>query len=61
MSAHVLFNLSNELRKRDKNVRLAENFIFFHNDFNKFNNTGARMLDPINYRISKLNKIAFWA
>ena len=27
MSAHVLFNLLNELGKRDKIVRLAEHFI----------------------------------
>ena len=27
MSAHILLNLLNELRKRDKNVRLAEHFI----------------------------------
>ena len=29
MSAHVLVNLLNELRKRDKNARLAEHFISF--------------------------------
>ena len=29
MSAHVLLNLLNKLRKRDKNVRLAEHFISF--------------------------------
>ena len=29
MSAQVLLNLSNELGKRDKNVRLAEHFISF--------------------------------
>ena len=29
MSAHVLFNLLNELGKRDKNARLAEHFISF--------------------------------
>ena len=29
MSAHVLFNLLNELRKREKNARLAEHFILF--------------------------------
>ena len=29
-------------------MRLAEHFIsFFYNKFNKFNNTGARMLDSI--------------
>ena len=29
MSAYVLLNLLNKLRKRDKNARLAEHFIFF--------------------------------
>ena len=29
MSAHVLFNLLNELRKRDKDARLADHFIPF--------------------------------
>ena len=42
MSAHVLLNLLNELGK--KNVSLAEHFIFFHNEFNKFNNTRVKML-----------------
>ena len=37
MSAHVLLNLLNKLGKRS----------FFRNEFNKFNNTGARMLDFI--------------
>ena len=37
MSAHVLLNLLNELRKRD----------LFRNEFNKFINTRARMLDSI--------------
>ena len=36
MSAHVLLNLLNELWKRE-----------FRNEFNKFNNTGVRMLDFI--------------
>ena len=29
MSAHVLLNLLNELRKSDKNARLAKHFITF--------------------------------
>ena len=40
MSAHVLLNLLNKLRKRDKNVLLS-NLSLFLNKFNKFNNTGA--------------------
>ena len=29
-SAHVLLNLLNELRKRDKNAKLAEHFYLFY-------------------------------
>ena len=37
---HVLLNLLNELRKRDK-------LSLFRNEFNKLNNTEARMLDSV--------------
>ena len=47
MSAHVLLNLSNELRKRDKMRGLPSILFLFRNEFNKFNNTRARMLDSI--------------
>ena len=47
MSAHVLFNLLNELRKRDKMRRLPSILTLFCNKFNKFNNTRARMLGSI--------------
>ena len=33
------------------NARLAEHFISFRNECNKFNDTGARMLDSI-YRMT---------
>ena len=46
MSAHVLLNLLNELGKRDK-MRGLSRFYLFRNEFNKFNNTRARMLDSI--------------
>ena len=59
MSAHVLLNLLNELGKRDKNARLAEHFIFFRNEFNKFNNTRARMLDSF-YHMTNTLKSHFW-
>ena len=42
MSAHILLNLSNELGERDF-------FSFFRNEFNKFNNTGERILDSIHH------------
>ena len=47
MSAHVLLNLLNELRKSGKMRSLPSILLFFHNEFNKFNNTGARMLDSV--------------
>ena len=42
MHAYVLLNLFNELRKRDK-------LSLFRNEFNKLNDTGARMLDSVYY------------
>ena len=44
MSAHVLLNLLNELRKRDKMRGLPSILSHFSNEFNKFNNTRAQML-----------------
>ena len=46
MSAHVLLNLINKLRK-DQMCGLPSILSLFCNEFNKFNNTGARMLDSI--------------
>ena len=47
MSAHVLLNLLNKLGKRDK-------MWGFRNEFNKFNNTRARMLDSIYHMTLRL-------
>ena len=47
MSAHVLFDLLNEFGKRDKMRGLPSISSLFRNEFNKFNNTRARMLDSI--------------
>ena len=50
MSAHVLLNLFSKLRKRDKMrglPSLPSILSLFRNEFNKFNNTRARMLDSI--------------
>ena len=47
MSDHVLLNLLNELRKRDKMFGLPSILSLFRNSFNKFSNTGASMLDFI--------------
>ena len=43
MSAHVLLNLLNKLWKRDKMRGLPNILSLFCNEFNEFNNTGARM------------------
>ena len=43
MSAHVLLNLLYELGKRDKMRGLPSMLSLFHNEFNNFNNTIARM------------------
>ena len=51
MSAYVLFNLFNELRKRDKMRGLPSILSLFRDETNTFNNTGARMLDSI-YRMT---------
>ena len=43
MSAHILLNLLNELRKSDKMQGLSSILSPFRKEFNKFNNSGARM------------------
>ena len=45
ISAHVLLNLLNELGKRDKMRGWPSILSLLRNEFNKFNNTRARMLD----------------
>ena len=60
MSAQVLLNLLNELGKRDKMLGLPSILSLFRNEFNKFNNTGARMLDSIYYMTLRLLIIAFF-
>ena len=47
MSAHVLLNLLNELRKSNKMRGLPSILSLFRKEFNKFINTGAQMLDSI--------------
>ena len=51
MSAQVLLSLLNELGKSDKMRGLPSILSLFCNKFNKFNNTGAQMLDS-NYRMT---------
>ena len=47
MCFNVLLNLLNELRKRDKMRGLLGILLLFRNEFDKFNNTRAQMLDSI--------------
>ena len=47
MSAHVLLNLLNKLRKRDEMRSLPSILSLFRNEFNKLNNTRAKKLDSI--------------
>ena len=54
MSAHVLLNLLNELGKSDKMPGLPGILSLFRNEFNKFNNTSARMLDSIYHMTIRL-------
>ena len=54
MSAHVLLSLLNELRKSDKMRGLLSILPLFRNEFNKFNNTVARMLDSIYHMTLRL-------
>ena len=59
MSAHVLLTLLNELGKRDKMRGLPSILSLFRNEFNKFNNTRARMLDSL-YHMTNTMKSLFW-
>ena len=47
MSAQVLLNLLNEFGKRDKMRGFSSISSLLRNEFNKFNNTRARMFDSI--------------
>ena len=55
MSAHVLLNLLNEMGKRDKMRGLPSILSLFRNEFNKFNNTRAWMLDSIYHIINLIS------
>ena len=54
MIAHVLLNLLNDLGKKIKIRGLSSILSLFCNEFNEFNNTGARMLDSIYHLTLKL-------
>ena len=59
MSAHVLLNLLKELGKKEKMGSLPSILSLFPNEFNKFNNTTAQMLDSI-YHMTNTLKSHFW-
>ena len=54
MSVHILLNLFNELRRRDKTRGLLSILSLFRNEFNKFNKTGAQMLNSIYHMTLRL-------
>ena len=54
MSAHVLLNLLNELGKRAKMRGLQSILSLIRKEFNKFNNTRARMLYSIYHMTNTL-------
>ena len=59
MSAHVLLILLNKLGKRDKMRGLPSILSLFRNEFNKFNNTRARMLDSIYHMTLSVKRYNF--
>ena len=59
MSAHVLLILLNELGKRDKMRGLPSILSLFRNEFNKFNNTRALMLDSIYHMTLSVKRYNF--
>ena len=56
MSNHVLLNLLDQLGKSDKMQGLLSILSFFPNEFNKFINTGAQMLDCTYHMTLKIFK-----
>ena len=60
MSAHVLFNLLNELGKRDKMRGLKSILSPFCNKFNKLKNKSTIVIFYLSYDISIILKPPFW-
>ena len=54
ISAHVLLNLLNKLRKRDKRRGFQRILYLLRNKLNKFKNRGAQMLDFVYHMTFKL-------
>ena len=59
MSAHVSLSLLNKLGKRDKIRGLLSILSPCRNEFNKFNNTRAQMLDAFYHMTLTLLEISF--
>ena len=59
MSAHVYCIYLTSWGESDKMRGLSSILLLFRNEFNKFNNTGARMLDSI-YHMTTTLKSHFW-
>ena len=60
MSAQVLLNLFNELRKSDRMLGLLSILSLFRNKLNKINYTGVRMQDSIYQRHTNYFESHFW-
>ena len=60
MSAHVLLNLLNEMGKNIRCEVLPNILSVLPNEFNKFNNTGARMQESIYHMTLKSQFICFF-
>ena len=58
MSAHVLLNLLNELGEKVRCEAVSSILSVFPNEFNKFNNTGARMQDSTYHMTRKSHFIS---
>ena len=61
MNSHVLLNLLNQLRKRDKMRGLPSILSLFRNELNKFSNTRAWMLDSKYHMTLNYFEISFLA
>ena len=61
MSAHVLGNLLNKLRKIDKILGLSSILSLFCNKFNKLNVTRTKIKDSFYHMTLKILKVAFLA
>ena len=60
MSAHVLLNLLNELGKRDKMWGLPSILSLIRSKFNKFNKSGAQILDSVYHMICGMRFPTMW-